>query len=55
MPKSTIAITAAVYAFVAIGRSIHLMIERWDSNVPVNMLIGRSIVEGLIWPGVLFF
>ena len=55
MPKSTLAIAAAAYVLTAIGRSIQLMIERWDTGVVVDMLVGGSIGEGLVWPAMLFY
>ena len=53
MPKSTLTLATAAYALVAISRSIQLMIERWNIDVAMDMLVGGSIRDGLAWPGAL--
>ena len=55
MSKTALAITVAAYGLGVIGRSAQLMIQRWDAGLPVDMLIGGSIGEGLAWPVATIF
>jgi NADH:ubiquinone oxidoreductase subunit B-like Fe-S oxidoreductase len=50
MPKSVLAIAIAAYGLGVFGRSAQLIIQRWDAGLPVDMLIGGSIGEGIAWP-----
>jgi hypothetical protein len=50
MPKMVLAVTLAAYGLGAIGRSAQLILKRWDAGLPVDMLIGGSIGEGIAWP-----
>ena len=54
MSKTAIAVTAAAYGIGVIGRSAQLIIQRWDAGLPVDMLIGGSIGEGVAWPAFVF-
>jgi NADH:ubiquinone oxidoreductase subunit B-like Fe-S oxidoreductase len=50
MPKSVLAIAIAAYGLGVFGRSAQLIIQRWDAGLPVDMLIGGSVGEGIAWP-----
>jgi len=55
MPKTILAVTIAAYGLGVIGRSAQLMIQRWDAGLPVDMLVGGSVGEGLAWPVIIFY
>ncbi len=55
MPKTILAVTIAAYGLGVIGRSAQLMIQRWDAGLPVDMLVGGSVGEGLAWPVAMVF
>jgi len=55
MPKTILAVTIAAYGLGVIGRSAQLMIQRWDADLPVDMLVGGSVGEGLAWPVAMVF
>ncbi len=55
MPKTILALTIAAYGLGVIGRAAQLMIERWDAGLPVDMLVGGSVGEGLAWPVAMVF
>jgi len=50
MPKLVLAVTVAAYGLGVIGRSAQLILQRWDAGLPVDVLIGGSIGEGIAWP-----
>jgi hypothetical protein len=50
MSKTAFAVTIAAYGLGVIGRSAQLILQRWDAGLPVDMLIGGSIGEGIAWP-----
>ena len=55
MPKSILAVTIVAYGLGVFGRSAQLMIQRWDAGLPVDMLVGGSVGEGLAWPIAMVF
>ncbi|MCP4329089.1 MAG: hypothetical protein GY791_11695 [Alphaproteobacteria bacterium] len=55
MPKISLAIVAAAYALCAFGRATQLVIAKWGAGLPMDMLFGESIAEGLSWPATLVF
>jgi len=50
VPKLVLAVTLAAYGLGVVGRAAQLIIQRWDAGLPVDMLIGGSVGEGIAWP-----